>query len=69
MTLWHPNDQAAIGREAARLSALERLDVLDTPSEASFDRIARLAKRLFGVPSPSSRSSMRTASGTKRPKV
>jgi diguanylate cyclase (GGDEF)-like protein len=41
---------SAIEQEAARLAALEKFDVLDTPREASFDRIARLAKRLFDVP-------------------
>lgn len=44
------NSEAEIEREAARLSALARFDVLDTPREESFDRIARLARRLFGVP-------------------
>ncbi len=46
----HFRPGSEIGREAARLAALARLDVLDTPCEASFDRIARLARRLFGVP-------------------
>ncbi|RMH52106.1 MAG: PAS domain S-box protein [Bacteroidetes bacterium] len=36
--------------EAGRLAALERYDTLDTPPEESFDRIARLARRLFDVP-------------------
>ncbi len=38
------------GLEAARLAALDRYDVLDTPREEAFDRITRLAKRIFGVP-------------------
>jgi diguanylate cyclase (GGDEF)-like protein len=37
-------------REAARLKALQELDVLDTPSEEAFDRITRLTRRLFDVP-------------------
>ena len=36
--------------EEARFSALEDLHVLDTASEERFDRVTRLAKRLFGVP-------------------
>jgi diguanylate cyclase (GGDEF)-like protein len=34
-------------RERERLAALNRYDVLDTPSEEAFDRIARLAKSLL----------------------
>jgi len=36
--------------EAARLDTLRRLNVLDTPPEERFDRLTRLAKRLFDVP-------------------
>ncbi len=36
--------------EAARLQALHRLQILDTPPEAAFDRLTRLASRLFRVP-------------------
>lgn len=36
--------------EAKRLEALHRLGILDTPAEERFDRITRLAKRIFGVP-------------------
>lgn len=36
-------------RDTARLATLARYDVLDTPPEESFDRITRLARRLFGV--------------------
>jgi len=36
-------------REQARLDALARYDVLDTPPEETFDRLTRLAKRIFGV--------------------
>lgn len=37
-------------RSPARLSALRRLKLLDTPAEKSFDRIARLATRILDVP-------------------
>lgn len=36
--------------EEARLEILRSLDVLDTPAEERYDRLARTAKRLFGVP-------------------
>lgn len=36
--------------EQARLQALRSLGVLDTPPEERFDRLTRMAKRLFGVP-------------------
>jgi signal transduction histidine kinase len=36
--------------EPARLAALRALRVLDTPPEERFDRITRVARRLFGVP-------------------
>lgn len=36
--------------EAARLGALRELAILDTPAEARFDRLTRLARDLFGVP-------------------
>ncbi len=36
--------------EEARLSALEDLQILDTASEERFDRVTRLARRLFDVP-------------------
>src|SRR5579875_3672868 len=36
--------------ESLRLEALYRLRVLDTPGEETFDRITRLAARLFDVP-------------------
>ena len=36
--------------EQQRLEALEALHVLDTPPEARFDRIVRLAQRVFDVP-------------------
>jgi sigma-B regulation protein RsbU (phosphoserine phosphatase) len=38
------------GDEAARLAAIRRYDVLDTPEDGAFDRITALAARHFGVP-------------------
>ena len=36
--------------EEARLKALRSLSILDTPDEERFDRLVRLAKRMFNVP-------------------
>lgn len=36
--------------EPARLEALRSLGILDSPPEERFDRLTRMAKRLFGVP-------------------
>ncbi|GGC84208.1 sensor domain-containing diguanylate cyclase [Undibacterium terreum] len=36
--------------EALRVNTLHSLNILDTPAEERFDRLTRLAKRLFGVP-------------------
>ncbi len=36
--------------EADRLRSLRSLDILDTPPEESFDRLTRMARRLFDVP-------------------
>lgn len=36
--------------EQARLSTLHSLNILDTPPEERFDRLTRMAKRLFRVP-------------------
>ena len=36
--------------EEARLSAVQRYDVLDTPPDGAFDRVTALAARHFGVP-------------------
>lgn len=36
--------------EAARLSVLDSLDLLDTPADESFDRIVRLASHVLDVP-------------------
>lgn len=36
--------------EQERLQTLRSLSILDTPAEERFDRLTRMAKRLFGVP-------------------
>jgi diguanylate cyclase (GGDEF)-like protein len=36
--------------EAARLAALQRYEILDTPPEASFDRVTELVKTVMNVP-------------------
>ena len=36
--------------EAARLDALRKLDLLDTPPSEAFDRITRMAGQVFGLP-------------------
>jgi PAS domain S-box-containing protein len=36
--------------EEQRLSALRRLEILDTPPDESFDRITQLASRIFDIP-------------------
>lgn len=36
--------------EPARIDSLRSLAILDTPPEERFDRLTRMAKRLFGVP-------------------
>lgn len=36
--------------EGARIALLRSLNILDTPPDARFDRLTRLAKRLFDVP-------------------
>jgi diguanylate cyclase (GGDEF)-like protein len=36
--------------EQARLQALLQLDILDTPAEERFDRLVRMARRLFDAP-------------------
>lgn len=37
-------------REQERLATLDRVDLLDTPTEEGFDRITRLARRIFKAP-------------------
>jgi EAL domain-containing protein (putative c-di-GMP-specific phosphodiesterase class I)/GGDEF domain-containing protein len=38
------------GTEEARLDALHKLNLLDTPPSESFDRITRMASQIFGLP-------------------
>jgi sigma-B regulation protein RsbU (phosphoserine phosphatase) len=38
------------GVEAARIAAVRRYDILDTPPDGAFDRVAAMAARLFNVP-------------------
>jgi GAF domain-containing protein len=40
----------SIVRSVSRLSALQRLGILDTPPEASFDRLTRIACRIMHAP-------------------
>lgn len=42
-----PDGAPAAVCEAARLAALDRYDILDTPREEAFDRITRLAQKIF----------------------
>lgn len=42
--------QRKLALEQQRLQALESLNILDSPAEQRFDRITRLAKRMFDVP-------------------
>ncbi|MCW2650434.1 MAG: phosphoserine phosphatase RsbU/P [Mycobacterium sp.] len=50
MTITQASAQTADDAEAERLRAVERYAILDTPSDAAFDRIARVAARCFGTP-------------------
>jgi two-component sensor histidine kinase len=43
-------DFTDVEAEAARLAAVRRYDILDTPPDGSFDRITALAASLFNVP-------------------
>lgn len=48
MTFGQPEDVGEV--ESARLAAVARYDILDTPPDGAFDRIAALAASLFDVP-------------------
>ena len=41
--------RAVSGNEPARMKALARYDILDTPPDGAFDRVAAIAAKLFGV--------------------
>jgi serine/threonine protein kinase len=45
-----PQERTATVDEAARIAALRRYNVLDTPPEEAFDKITRLASKLLGAP-------------------
>ncbi|NQW12001.1 MAG: PAS domain S-box protein [Alphaproteobacteria bacterium] len=45
-----PKDMDADRREADRLAALRRYDILDTPAEEPFDRVTRLTASIIGTP-------------------
>lgn len=42
--------EAILHDEPARLAAVERYGIIDTPSEPEFDRLARLIKSVYGAP-------------------
>lgn len=49
----HPGDPIEIGSpdaEEMRLAALDRYNILDTAPEPQFDRLVKLAARVFDVP-------------------
>ncbi len=46
-----PSDDQAKVREARRQLAVDQLEIVDTPAEERFDRIAALARTLFGTQS------------------
>lgn len=45
-----PSESATAVREARRIEAVRRYDILDTPPDGSFDRITALAARMLGTP-------------------
>lgn len=45
-----PPDHGARLSDPERLAALDRAGVMDTPAEAAFDRVVRLATHIIGVP-------------------
>lgn len=49
MPISQQSEPAAPAAEAQRLVALERYDILDTPREPEFDRVAHLVRLIFGV--------------------
>jgi phosphoserine phosphatase RsbU/P len=49
MTITQASAQSADDVEAERLRAVERYAILDTPADAAFDRVARVAARCLGT--------------------
>jgi len=47
---WKMNDRISDRMESERIQALNDLGVLDTPPEERFDRLTRLARKLYEVP-------------------
>jgi len=45
-----PRPQRHVTKESDRLRAVARYDILDTPPDGAFDRVAAIAAKLFGVP-------------------
>ncbi|MFF7816456.1 PP2C family protein-serine/threonine phosphatase [Streptomyces sp. NPDC007945] len=45
-----PKETPVASVEAARMAAVRRYDILDTPPDGAYDRVAALAARLFEVP-------------------
>ena len=43
-------DELAVAAEADRLAAVGRFEILDTPRDGAFDRIAAMAARLLDAP-------------------
>ncbi len=49
MSVSKSSEREEMDAEALRLAALERYDILDTPREPAFDRVAHLIRLIFGV--------------------
>ncbi|MEU1037873.1 GAF domain-containing SpoIIE family protein phosphatase [Streptomyces sp. NPDC005551] len=45
-----PSERLTASAEVARMAAVRRYDILDTPPDGAYDRVAALAARLFEVP-------------------
>ncbi len=50
MAQTYPDAESDAAREQQRIAAVRRYDILDTPPDGAFDRIAFLAARLLNVP-------------------
>lgn len=49
-TIQNDTGKLVPGNEQLRLAAIQYFDILDTPPDGAFDRLTRLAGRVFGVP-------------------